>query len=376
MIQRPIELGDRQYASELRRPSVLPGLSMISINTWIIVINVLVFVLGITVLNTPYRITTGTERARGVTEDQWAHKWVYHDQTQWTGPGEGYHLILTDRDADGRPVVNLEAGRPMLIPIGRERFAIRPVLDALGHFSTGKAFSEGQVWRFFTFQFLHANALHLGMNMLGLWFVGGIVEEYLGRRRYAAFYLTCGFMGGVMYLFLNLAGYMLSQWFPSTAHTLPFLLVDDPYTPLVGASAGVFGVLLAAAYIAPNAIVDVLFVLPMKLRTAVYLFLLIAVANLFRGGTNAGGDAAHVGGALAGFYLVRHTHKLRDILSVFGLRDQSSRDRRHARVFDSDARSEAELERLIRKAREQGLESLTPGEQRWLRGERERLNPG
>ena len=87
---------------------------MISINTWIIVINVLVFVLGITVLNnTPYRITTGNrEGPRRDRRSVGPQDWVYHDQTQWTGPGEGYHLILTDRDADGRPVVNLERDVP------------------------------------------------------------------------------------------------------------------------------------------------------------------------------------------------------------------------------------------------------------------------
>jgi membrane associated rhomboid family serine protease len=86
-----------------------------------------------------------------------------------------------------------------------------------------------------TFQFLHANTDHLIFNMLGLWFIGGMVESALGRRRYLAFYLVCGISGALMFLFLNLLGWGFHLH-------LPGLLFADPYTPLIGASAGVFGV--------------------------------------------------------------------------------------------------------------------------------------
>ena len=58
-------------------------------------------------------------------------------------------------------------------------------LQAWGHFSTAKGFFQYEVWRLVTFQFLHANFVHLFFNMFGLFIFGGMVEQYLGRRRAA-----------------------------------------------------------------------------------------------------------------------------------------------------------------------------------------------
>jgi hypothetical protein len=138
---------------------------------------------------------------------------------------------------------------------------------------------------------------------------------------------------------------------------LPALLFDDPFMPLIGASAGVFGVLMAAAYIAPRALVDVMFVIPMRLRTAVYIFLGLAALNLLRGGNNAGGDAAHVGGALAGAFLIRRPHLLRDFFDLMG--DSRKGKKLGAREMEVDA--------ILRKVHEHGLESLNPSEREMLR---------
>jgi len=75
---------------------------------------------------------------------------------------------------------------------------------------------------------------------------------------------------------------------------------------------------MAAAFIAPNAQILLFFIIPMRLRTAAYAFTALAAVNLARGGNNAGGDAAHIGGALAGFYFIRHTHLLRDFFEILG----------------------------------------------------------
>ena len=99
-----------------------------------------------------------------------------------------------------------------------------------------------EFWRFVTFQFLHANWLHLFFNMLALWIFGPLVEAHMGFKRYAAFYLMCGIAGALMYLALNLAAILIGP-----AANIPGLLSNDPRVSLVGASAGVFGVLMAAA---------------------------------------------------------------------------------------------------------------------------------
>jgi membrane associated rhomboid family serine protease len=256
--------------------------------------------------------------------------------------------------------------------IGRQRFGTMPAVAAFGHFSTGKGFIPGfEVWRFITFQFLHYNEIHLLLNMLGLWFAGGMVEQFLGSKRYAAFYLVCGIFGAMAYLLLNFLGYVAVHVVGLRQVAIPGLLFNDIYTPLIGASAGVFGVLMAAARIEPNAMVNFMLLIPMRLRTAVAAMVVITLFNLFTGGPNAGGEAAHVGGILAGYYFIRNTHLLRDFFDILG--NSHKPDRRQPRRPGApggaqvSARDDAvRLDEIVAKAQAGGTESLSEEERRLL----------
>jgi len=325
---------------------------MLSVNTWLIILNVAVFALNNFVFQAvQWPVQQRREYFPGVTQE--AVRLAKPDRTKLRSGEDGtlnYPLIVSQQD---------QAGRIWQTEVGQERFRAMRVIEAFGHFSLGKFWSGGEVWRLISFQFLHANLSHLVFNMLGLWFVGGLVEQYLGRRRYAVFYLTCGVFGALAYLLLNLAGYLATY---AGVGQFPFLLVEDPYTPLIGASAGVFGVMLAAAFIAPEAMVEVMLFIPMRLQTAVYIFLALAVANLWRGGDNAGGDAAHVGGALAGAYLIRRPHLLRDIVTGFGLFRRGSKSEAGKGGAGATLRGSQAVEQILAKISEHGLESLTVAE--------------
>src|SRR5947209_15008284 len=69
------------------------------------------------------------------------------------------------------------------------------MLTYLGYFSATTAIDMLQVWRFLTFQFLHAGVWHVFFNMLALYYFGPLVENFLGSRRFLAFYLICGIAG-------------------------------------------------------------------------------------------------------------------------------------------------------------------------------------
>jgi membrane associated rhomboid family serine protease len=163
-----------------------------------------------------------------------------------------------------------------------------------GYFSITKAVYELQLWRLLTFQFLHASPQHIFGNMLALFFFGPLVESYLGSRRYLAFYLICGFAGPVMYVLL---------W---AAH----IMIYSANTPLIGASAGIMGVLIAGAHIAPDAQVLVYGIIPVRLRIFAWILLGIAIYMVLTHGFNAGGEAAHIGGAAAGFLLIKQPQLL------------------------------------------------------------------
>ncbi|MCC7387571.1 MAG: rhomboid family intramembrane serine protease [Phycisphaerales bacterium] len=252
-------------------------------------------------------------------------------------------------------------------------------LYEFGHLSTYFAYNRLEVWRLVTFQFLHSHTslLHLGFNMIGLWIFGGIVEEALGRRKYLAFYLVCGIFGGLLFLVLNLAGILLHA-------NIPGVLFEDPRTPLIGASAGVFGVIMACAYIAPNMMVNLLFPpVSLTMKMLAYIYFGIALFNVLVGGSNAGGDAAHVGGALAGAFFVRNSHLLLDFFDVLGdsrKKQGGSRAGRRGKKADRAAQkrasAEAEIDRILAKVKDEGLMSLSEREKKLLAKDTERKRGG
>lgn len=336
---------DREYIRMgPRSRSGLGGLRFVSFNTWLIVLNVAVFALDWGVLaRWPVSVVVGNEYRDGVSA------------------ADRERGVVLSRPLEGDPIRRVFY-RPIAVQrdrgfeiIGRQvMLEPRPPLEAMGHFSTSKVLYGLEVWRFITFQFLHGGALHLFFNMFGLWIFGGMVEQYLGFKRYAAFYLVCGIFGAVAYLILNFLGGVAGL-------SLPGVVISEPYTPLVGASAGVFGVIVASAFIAPHAMVVLLFPpIPLPLWLLAYGYVGIALLNLLRGGPNAGGDAAHVGGAIAGYYFIRNTHLLRDFFDFFG---GSRRGSPASRV----SAAEGEIDRILTKVSDAGLGSLSATERDTLR---------
>ena len=187
----------------------------------------------------------------------------------------------------------IRSGRALVIDIdGRptQVTAVQPVLAYYGHFSVYFAIVQHQFWRFLTYQFCHAGLEHIVLNMFGLLMVGPLVEWRMGRWHYLAFYLVCGCAGPAMHILLSQLN--LAQL--------------NYYTPLVGASASIYGVLVAAARIAPDEMV-MLAIPPidMKLKNFVLIMILLSVVAVAWQWQNAGGHAAHLGGAVAGWFLSR-----------------------------------------------------------------------
>jgi membrane associated rhomboid family serine protease len=326
-----------------RSGSGLGRLRFVSFNTWLIIVNVGVYLLGNVLLNRAVMLVdAGNEYVQGVTPEQVKAGVEDRSGVVQIRPGVGAYPIILP------PAFPGDSSRV----IGRHVVLAMDPIEAFGHFSTYRGFWRIEVWRFITFQFLHGGFWHLFFNMFGLWVFGGMVEQALGFKRYAAFYLTCGIFGALSYLLLNLlgAGFHLR---------LPGVLINELWTPLVGASAGVFGVIVACAYIAPNAVVQLLFPpIPLPLKWFAYGYVAVAAWNLFTSGNNAGGDAAHLGGAAAGFFFIRNSHLLRDFFDVLG-------DSRKPRPVRGPAQQE--VDRILAKVANEGLHSLSDQEKRLLR---------
>ncbi len=258
--------------------------------------------------------------------------------------------------------------------VGFAWFEATTPLQAWLHFSTSTALWSGdsppgrglELWRFIGFQFLHADLSHLLFNMMALYFFGPIVERYLGGKRYLAFYLICGIAGAAMYLMLNFLGIQANAMFPN--NKIPFVLPNDPTTSLVGASAGIFGVIMAAAFLAPTAQVLLFFILPMPLRTLAYALVVIALCAIFFGFSNAGGEAGHLGGAIAGYWFIRHPDSLHGLLNLLGNADPTSRTRKLKASKGRDSGPDAAtIDRILDKIRKGGLQALSASEREILR---------
>lgn len=350
---------DRDYIRADRGGTPTPGIGRViqsrigmwSGNTWLILICVAVF--AIDLFFQPQIVDLGYQPAPGFEQ---------------VDPGtleQGQQHVMRGR----RPAI------PMFDPSTGQLAGFRyftdmqPIAKYL-HFSTARGFIQLEFWRFIGFQFLHANFTHLLFNMIGLFFFGPLAERYLGTKRYLAFYLLCGIFGALMYLLLNLGGFMV-QSMAGTQIAIPGLLFDSPYTPLVGASAGVYGILLAGAYLAPRAKVLLFFFLPMELRTLAYLLVIVAFVSLIFRGANAGGEAGHLGGALAGFYFIRNPQHLHGFFDILGRVDPTSHHYRDKRpVGKSKGRggpTDVEIDAVLQKVHEKGLHALDDRERAILR---------
>ncbi len=263
--------------------------------------------------------------------------------------------------------------RPTGLPIATEYVLIVTPIQKYLQFTTAQALmypdaQRGLVgfefWRFFGYQFLHADWTHILFNMLGLWFFGLEVERFLGRKRFLAFYLLCGFFGALLYMLLNAGGVLLLQ---SGFTWIPPFLPNSPYLPLIGASGSIYGVVIAGAYLAPNERAELLYIIPIKLKTLAFILILVAVATLLTQGPNAGGQAAHLGGAIAGWFFIRRPAMLNNFFDLLGRADPTSRTNRTRREQKRSVELRVEVDRVLAKVHEHGLQSLTEAEKATLR---------
>ena len=142
-------------------------------------------------------------------------------------------------------------------------------------------------WQLLTYGFLHGNLMHIFFNMFGLWMFGRELELLMGSKRFLTYFLTCVVGAGIVQL-------VVAE-------------MQGGLYPTVGASGGVFGILLAYGLAFPNRMVMLIFP-PIPMR-AKYFVLFYGLLELYLGlSGNAPGVAnfAHLGGMLFGFILLRY----------------------------------------------------------------------
>src|ERR1700722_18127125 len=234
---------------------------------------------------------------------------------------------------------------------------------------------HGFVWQLLTFQFLHANLWHLIGNLVGLWCFGFRVEERLGRWNFIKLYLLSGVAGGLLQ---SLLGWVFPDHFGGA---------------VVGASAGISGLLAAFALLDPETIFLAYFVIPIRVKLLLYLALAVSLFfTAFPYDSNVA-HAAHLGGLLFAMAFLRWglspmrsavswnpvRRKLRRESMLKAATAQPAKMRRRPKVTSvQDLPSEEfiaqEVDPILDKISAHGIQSLTDRERAILQAARAKMS--
>ena len=136
------------------------------------------------------------------------------------------------------------------------------------------------LWQPLSYMFMHANLSHIFFNMFNLWMFGAAMENFWGTKRFLTYYLACGIGAGLLYMLL------------------PGLHIT------VGASAAVYGLLLAFGMPFPNEYIYLYFLMPIKTKWFVTGMIVIELLQGIFYSYDGVAHFAHLGGMLIGFLLI------------------------------------------------------------------------
>lgn len=166
-------------------------------------------------------------------------------------------------------------------------FALWPVGSAELAADAGVSFLP---WQLVTYGFLHANFVHLFFNLFAVWMLGSALERLWGSYHFLIFYFVCVIGAGLVQLYVNGGA----------------LTVAD-LVPTIGASGGVFGILLAYGMMFPNSILMLLFPpIPMKAKYFVVFYGMVELTLGVSAPDSPVAHFAHLGGMAFGFVLIQY----------------------------------------------------------------------
>ena len=238
-----------------------------------------------------------------------------------------------------------------------------------------------QPWSIFSYMFLHEGIFHILFNMLFLYWFGLLIHQNLGSRKLANLYILGGLFGGLFYVII----YNLAPYFSNS--------VDSSL--MLGASAGVFAVVVGAATLTPNTTFFLILIGPVRIKYIAIFYVILSFANSI--GANAGGELAHLGGALLGFLYITQLRKGMDLglpvqkVGIFfedlfsGRRSNvkvssrkekttgggfgsygSASSKSTSPIAKSDIATQEEIDRILDKIADRGYEALNKEEKRKL----------
>lgn len=224
-------------------------------------------------------------------------------------------------------------------------------------------------WTLLTYMFAHSRGdiFHILFNMLVFYWFGRLFVEYLGSDKLVALYVLGGITGGIFYLLMF--------------NTVPYYIERSGFSGMVGASAAVYAIVVATATLIPNYTFYLLFLGPVKIKYIAGFYVVISFLGTTQ--ANAGGNLAHLGGALIGFVYLKQlqagmnwgnwiTVTLDWIKDLFSSKPKvkvtyrSEEKRQKSAKVTVSKTSQDEIDAILDKISERGYESLSKEEKEKL----------
>lgn len=226
-------------------------------------------------------------------------------------------------------------------------------------------------WTILTYAISHEGFFHILFNMIFMYWFGMIITEFIGSKRLISLFILGSLAGGVTYLLMY--------------NTIPFFAAKAPFTVLLGASGGVYAIVIGAATLLPDYTFYLLFLGPVRIKYIALFYVFLSFAETI--GSNAGGNLAHLGGALIGFVFIWQLRKGNDLGKPFSWiatnfmnlfkpnpkikityrnpNNKSSTSNYNTNSSDKDI-SQDELDAILDKISKHGYEKLTKEEKQKL----------
>lgn len=222
-----------------------------------------------------------------------------------------------------------------------------------------------QPWSVITHMFVHESFGHIFWNMVVFYWIGQLFTEYLGSKKLLAVYL----MGGVFAIFFQS---LIVNTVPAFRHII------SPESYALGASGSINACLIAVAVLIPDYTIFLILIGPVRLKYLAIAVVILSLINIPNG--NAGGEIAHLGGALFGFIYTKQLKQGNDLgawltklIDRFGNKKSRSKMRVAYKRSVSDVEyietkkyDEEQIDRILDKISKSGYNSLTKEEKEIL----------
>ncbi len=217
-----------------------------------------------------------------------------------------------------------------------------------------------QPWSIISYFFLHMNFMHILWNMLFLYWFGKIISDNIGNNALISLYVLGGIIGGLFYM--------------ATYNIIPYYGERVSDSLMLGASAGVFSVVVGSATLMPNYTFYLLLLGPVRIKYIALFYVLLSFFDV--AGSNAGGEIAHLGGAFIGYIFIRQLQNgvnigegIINIINFFSVRNRSNKSKNEVKKDinkSSVETSQDEVDKILDKISESGYSSLTEKEKERL----------